>query len=167
METWIDTETLYEGKLITLKKGTVRLDDGQEAIREVVEHNGGVAVVPYIDGSVVLVRQYRVALGKDMLEVPAGKLEGDEEPEHRGRGFGVGVDCNTAGGRWRPGRGPVGLAVALGWARCDALPLFRPEPRARERQRPDRASHGVGSQRSDRCKSEHGATRGRSSPTSQ
>lgn len=85
METWIDTETLYEGKLITLKKGTVRLDNGQEAMREVVEHPGGVAVVPYIDNSVVLVRQYRVALGKDMLEVPAGKLEGKEDPEHRGR----------------------------------------------------------------------------------
>jgi len=85
METWIDSETLYEGKIVTLKRGRVRLDDGQEAIREVVEHNGGVAVAPRLGDSVILVRQYRIAVGKELLELPAGKLEGDEDPLERGR----------------------------------------------------------------------------------
>lgn len=85
METWIDSETLYEGKIVTLKRGRVRLDDGQEAIREVVEHNGGVVIAPRVGDSVVLVRQYRIAIGKELLELPAGKLEGNEEPLLRGR----------------------------------------------------------------------------------
>lgn len=85
METWIDSETLYEGKIVTLRRGRVRLDDGQEAIREVVEHNGGVVVAPRVGDSAVLVRQYRIAIGKEILELPAGKLEGDEDALERGR----------------------------------------------------------------------------------
>ena len=85
METWIDSETLYEGKIVTLKRGRVRLENGQEAEREIVEHNGAVVIAPKLGDSVVMVRQYRVALGKELLELPAGKLEGDEEPVHRGR----------------------------------------------------------------------------------
>ena len=84
METWVNSETLYEGKIVTLKRGRVRLDDGREAIREVVEHNGGVVIAPRVGDSVVLVRQYRIAIGKELLELPAGKLEGAEEPLERG-----------------------------------------------------------------------------------
>ena len=85
METWIESETLYEGKIVTLKRGRVRLGNGQEAEREIVEHDGAVVIAPKLGDSVVMVRQYRVALGKELLELPAGKLEGDEEPVHRGR----------------------------------------------------------------------------------
>ncbi len=85
METWVRRETMYQGKLVTLCRGSVRLDDGRQALREVVEHPGGVAIVPFSGDTVVFVRQFRVAVGKDMLEVPAGKLEGNEEPEHRAR----------------------------------------------------------------------------------
>lgn len=83
METWIDSNTVYAGKLVTVKVGPVRLDDGREATREVVEHNGGVVIVPALGDSVLLVRQFRIALGKEMLELPAGKLEGDEDPLER------------------------------------------------------------------------------------
>ncbi len=85
METWIRSETLYKGKIVNLRIGDVRLDDGREAFREVVEHNGGVGIVPCLGDSVVLVRQYRVAVGRYLLEIPAGKLEGDEDAEARGR----------------------------------------------------------------------------------
>ncbi len=85
METWIESETLYQGKIVTLKRGRVRLENGREAEREIVEHNGAVVIAPRIGDSVVLVRQYRVALGKELLELPAGKLEGKEEPVERGR----------------------------------------------------------------------------------
>jgi 8-oxo-dGTP pyrophosphatase MutT (NUDIX family) len=84
-EEWIRSETLYKGRIITLRVGDVRLDDGVIAMREMVEHPGGVAVVPVLDDSVVLIRQYRIAIGQDILELPAGKMEGDEAPEHRGR----------------------------------------------------------------------------------
>lgn len=85
METWIDSAKKYEGKIVDVRFGTIRLDDGREATREVVEHNGGVGVVPYTGDGVILVRQYRIAVEKHILEIPAGKLEGVEDPEARGR----------------------------------------------------------------------------------
>ncbi len=85
METWIARETVYNGKLVRLDRGTVRLDDGLEAQREVMVHPGGVAVVPVQGDSVVFVRQFRIAIGKDLLEIPAGKLEPGDTLEHRAR----------------------------------------------------------------------------------
>lgn len=85
MEQWIESRRLYEGKVVSLRVGDVRMDDGTVAFREVVEHPGGVAVVPVLDDSVILIRQYRIAIERDILELPAGKLEGPEDPEQRGR----------------------------------------------------------------------------------
>ena len=75
-ETVINGETMYDGRIIKVEKWTVRLPDGREAEREVVLHNGAAAIVP-VDrkGFVTLVRQYRVAVGRLMLEIPAGKLD--------------------------------------------------------------------------------------------
>jgi ADP-ribose pyrophosphatase len=83
MEIWADSKIVYEGKIIKLRVGEVILDNGQRAYREVVEHPGGVCVVPYTGHSVLLVRQFRIALGRYLLEAPAGKREGDEDPAHR------------------------------------------------------------------------------------
>jgi ADP-ribose pyrophosphatase len=85
METWIARETVYNGKLVRLDRGTVRLDDGLEAQREVMVHPGGVAVVPVLGDSIVFVRQFRIAIEKDLLEIPAGKLEPGDTPEQRAR----------------------------------------------------------------------------------
>ncbi len=87
METWEDNELAYEGKIITLRTGHVRLLNGGTAFREVVEHPGGVCVIPYLEAekSFVLIRQFRIALNRAIIEAPAGKLEGDEDPELRGR----------------------------------------------------------------------------------
>lgn len=85
METWLRSERIYTGKIINLQTGQVRLDDGVEAFREVVEHPGGVGVVPCLGESVMLCRQYRIAVGKPVLEIPAGKLEPGDAPEHRAR----------------------------------------------------------------------------------
>jgi len=85
METWQHSKRVYEGRIVSLRVGEVELDDGATAFREVVEHPGGVAVIPVYEGDVVLIRQFRIAIGKDVIEIPAGKIEGDEEPEQRGR----------------------------------------------------------------------------------
>jgi ADP-ribose pyrophosphatase len=85
MEVWDESELLYSGKVVKLRVGTVRLDDGVRAHREVVEHPGGVCVVPFTGHSVLLVRQYRIAVGEYVLELPAGKLE-DPNEDHRYRG---------------------------------------------------------------------------------
>lgn len=76
------SETVHRGRLLTVRVDTVRLASGREAGREVVEHPGAIALVPLLpDGRVVLVRQWRHAVGAMLLEVPAGTREPDEPPE--------------------------------------------------------------------------------------
>ena len=80
-EEGIKSEVLFEGKIITLRRDTVRLPNGNEATREVVEHPGGVAVVAVdADNNVYMVRQYRRPFDTLVLEIPAGKLDSGEEP---------------------------------------------------------------------------------------
>ncbi len=79
-------EELYRGRIITVKRHRVRLPDGRESWREVVEHPGAVAVLPVLhDGRLLLVRQYRKAVEEVLLEVPAGKLDPGEAPEAAAR----------------------------------------------------------------------------------
>ena len=76
----IASRTVYEHPIITVREDRFRYDDGEEADRVIVAHNGAVAVVAHDDEHVYLVRQPREAAGAtDMLELPAGKL--DEEGE--------------------------------------------------------------------------------------
>jgi len=85
METWIEHKRPFTGNIFSIKSGTARLDDGQTVPRDVVEHNGGAAIVAIVDGDVLFVRQFRIAVGKALIELPAGKLEGNEDPELRAR----------------------------------------------------------------------------------
>lgn len=81
-EELISSETRFAGTLLHLRVDTVRLPDGRLRRREVVEHPGAVAVLPVLpSGEIVLVRQYRHAVGRTLLEVPAGTREPDEPPE--------------------------------------------------------------------------------------
>ncbi len=84
METWADNHVEFEGKVVRLRIGHVYLDNGELGYREVVEHAGGVCVIPYTGDSVVLIRQFRIACNQYLIEAPAGKIEGDEDPEIRG-----------------------------------------------------------------------------------
>ena len=75
----ISGETIFQGKIVTLKVDQVELVNGAIARREVVEHPGGVAILPlFEDGTVALVRQYRYPFGAVVTELPAGKLEAGE-----------------------------------------------------------------------------------------
>ena len=76
MAEWLEKETRYEGAILTVSQGRVRTGDGQTADFDIVEHHGGVAVVPLMDDRVILVRQPRPVVGESLLEIPAGKLEG-------------------------------------------------------------------------------------------
>ncbi|MGO8672390.1 MAG: NUDIX domain-containing protein [Capsulimonadaceae bacterium] len=81
-ETLISSRRVYEGRVLSLRVDDVRLANGIEARREVVEHRGAVAIVPMVDReTVILVRQYRTSTGRVMLEVPAGSLNEGESPE--------------------------------------------------------------------------------------
>lgn len=82
----LDTERVYDGKIIKVDLDTVRYPDGSTGKLEMVRHPGAAAVVPFLsdpegeDPQILLIRQYRYAAGSFIYEVPAGKLDGDEEP---------------------------------------------------------------------------------------
>ncbi|GAB6139167.1 NUDIX hydrolase [Halanaerobaculum tunisiense] len=78
-EEFLGSTKLYEGRIITLKLTEVELPNGQTANREVVEHDGSVAIIPYQDGKVTLVEQFRTATAETLLELPAGKIETQEK----------------------------------------------------------------------------------------
>jgi ADP-ribose pyrophosphatase len=82
MEELLERQYLYHGRILNLRVDTVRVPNGGEAIREVVEHPGAVVIVAVDgEGRVLFVRQYRHAVGRDVLELPAGTLEKNEPPE--------------------------------------------------------------------------------------
>lgn len=77
----LESQTIYQGRIIAVTQDTVRLENGKNAKREVVHHHGGAAIVPVGEnGEVYLVRQYRYPMGRELLEIPAGKLEPGEDP---------------------------------------------------------------------------------------
>lgn len=78
--TALDEDTIYEGWVITVAKGRFAGPDGTVFERDVVHHPGAVAIVPIIDGDIVLVRQYRSALDALIYEIPAGLRDVDGEP---------------------------------------------------------------------------------------
>ena len=78
--------TCYHGIIVNTRLDQALLPDGSLALREVVEHPGGVAVLPLeADGTVWCVRQFRYPFSELLLEIPAGKLEKGEEPEPAAR----------------------------------------------------------------------------------
>lgn len=80
IERKIDGEEKYSGVIVNVRLDTAELIDGRRVRREVVEHPGGVAILPVDDnGECYLVRQFRYPFEKSMLEAPAGKLEKGEE----------------------------------------------------------------------------------------
>lgn len=84
-EETISKQTIFEGKIITVRLDTVILPNGTEAKREIVEHPGGVAVVALDENeNVYMVRQYRRPFDTVLLELPAGKLNYGENPEECG-----------------------------------------------------------------------------------
>ena len=77
----LTSKLVYDGKLLKVRSDTVRLPDGGTAEREFVEHPGAVAVIALTDaGELVMERQYRYPLGRDMIEIPAGKIDPGEDP---------------------------------------------------------------------------------------
>ena len=75
----VDDRLRWRGKIFEARTLDVELPDGSSGYREIVRHHGGAGVVALDDGGrVCLVRQYRVAIGRMTLEIPAGKLEPGE-----------------------------------------------------------------------------------------
>ena len=79
----IESETLLQGRAFNVKRDTLKTPDGRETKLDIVEHTGSVVLLPIDDeGNLLFVRQYRHAVGEDLLELPAGTCDGDEPFEH-------------------------------------------------------------------------------------
>ncbi len=75
------TETVFDGRVFRVELSEVLLPDGKTAAREIIRHNGGAAIAALdAQGNLLLVKQYRIAAGAELLEIPAGKLEPGEDP---------------------------------------------------------------------------------------
>lgn len=86
-ETCLERESLVDGVLLKVFRDRVELPDGEESVREWIDHPGASAVVPiFDDGSTVLLRQFRYPARKEFIEVPAGKFDEEgEDPEELAR----------------------------------------------------------------------------------
>lgn len=81
VEKTIKSETLYEGRIVTLRIETVELPDKKYSKREIVDHARGACCIPVTDDNcLVLVKQYRKAIDNFVLELPAGLVEPNEDP---------------------------------------------------------------------------------------
>lgn len=81
VESPLDSQIAFEGRLLVVRTDRIRLPDGNEATREYVVHPGAVLIVPVLaDGRLVLERQYRYPVRRVVLEFPAGKIDAGEKP---------------------------------------------------------------------------------------
>jgi ADP-ribose pyrophosphatase len=76
------SKKIYEGKVISLRIDKIQLSSGDIFEREVIEHPGAVAMLPFLDdGRLLLIKQYRHPVGEVLLEIPAGTLHKNENPK--------------------------------------------------------------------------------------
>ncbi|MFC1736982.1 NUDIX hydrolase [Candidatus Hydrogenedentota bacterium] len=77
----LERKLIHSGRVLDLFVEEVRLPTGRAASREIIRHEGSAAIVPILDdGRVIMVRQFRCAVGGYMLEIPAGTIEKGEKP---------------------------------------------------------------------------------------
>ena len=80
-ETTVSSDLIYTGKTIQLRVDTVEMPNTGYQKREIIDHTGAVAIVAITDDNkIVLVKQYRKAVEKELYELPAGKIEIGENP---------------------------------------------------------------------------------------
>jgi ADP-ribose pyrophosphatase len=82
----VSSQRIYSGRVLNLDVDRVRFPNGSEGQLELIRHSGAAAVVPFLDepndhsAQILLIRQYRYAADRFLYEIPAGRLEGGEEP---------------------------------------------------------------------------------------
>ena len=81
-EKTLSSRRVFDGRAVKLRIDTVQTADGRQTTREIVEHSDCVAIIPIDDNdNVLLVNQFRQAVGKELLEIPAGGIDDGEGPE--------------------------------------------------------------------------------------
>lgn len=81
IETRMASKDVFDGRLLHIKRDTVRMPDGAQAMREFVVHPGAAMIIPWLpDGRLLFERQFRYPLSRVFVEFPAGKVDPGEEP---------------------------------------------------------------------------------------
>ena len=105
-ESQLSSRTVFNGRLLHVKEDIVQLPNGQETVREYIQHSGAVVIIPLFEnGDILLERQYRYPLRRDFIELPAGKID-------PGRGY----------GRYLPGPQKTDLGIRS-WEPAQSLSL--------------------------------------------
>lgn len=79
-EKTVKSDIIYEGRILNLRVNTVELPNQKYSKREIVDHGKAVALIPIKEDKIIFVRQHRIAVGKILVELPAGLVEANEEP---------------------------------------------------------------------------------------
>lgn len=83
-EKTLESQLVFDGKVVHLYKDTVSLPNGNTSSREYIKHTGAVCIIPVTDeNEVVLERQYRYAVREELIEIPAGKLDSPDEDHEK------------------------------------------------------------------------------------
>ncbi len=119
-EKTLNEEYIYKGRIIKVRRDEVELPNGHKSMREVVEHSGGVCVLPLTDrDEVIFVRQFRYPYKEVILEIPAGKRDhGEESPLECGKRelaeeTGAKADKYTSLGELYPSPGYCGEGIYM------------------------------------------------------
>ena len=100
-ETTIASTTVFDGVLLHVMSDTVRLPDGNEAVREYIRHPGACMIIAFLDERTILLeRQYRYPLRRHFIELPAGKMEAGEDPLETAQRELI-EECGYAAAHWR------------------------------------------------------------------
>jgi ADP-ribose pyrophosphatase len=100
MRRLIGSRRAYDGRVISVRVDEVEMPSGRRVVYEIVEHGGAVVMVPVMDDATVLmVRQFRQAVGRELLELPAGTIEKGETPEACARRE-LAEEVGQAAARW-------------------------------------------------------------------
>ncbi|WMJ82576.1 NUDIX domain-containing protein [Oscillospiraceae bacterium LTW-04] len=80
-EKQLSSQRIYDGRILSLRVDRILLENGREAVREVIDHQGAAGIVAFDEqGKLLMVRQYRYPVGQELLELPAGKIDPGETP---------------------------------------------------------------------------------------
>ncbi len=80
-----NSQKIYDGKILSLRKDEVVLPNGGTSFREIISHSGGSAILCVNNDKVLLVKQFRYAYNSAIWEIPAGKLNANEDPMETAR----------------------------------------------------------------------------------
>ena len=81
-ESKLSSKIVYQGDFLDVRRDKVLLPNGNTSIREWIKHPGAVCIIPVLpNGEIALIRQFRYPVKKEMIELPAGKLDLNEKPE--------------------------------------------------------------------------------------